>query len=127
MATRIPTKYAKVELGQIIGDRLALAFFFRNANGNFISWTGYTFTGVIYDAFGNIVTTCICNTVDAVPPGETESLADSKVEVTAVPANLPTKQGAYILHLSREEDADLTNVETVLQGKITFNRPSAEL
>lgn len=121
MATNLAVRWGNLEAIQVIGDTLnSPEFFVRNSAGTYVSYTGYTLSSILLDSFDNTVATPTISTSTAIPPNETATVTDGKVSISDIPANLPTKEGEYVLWITKVNDGDATDIETIMRIKYKF-------
>lgn len=124
MATRNAAYFGDLLTVHVIGDALQRPeFFIKSQSGIYENFTGYTFSAILYDAFGVSRATPTVTVSTAIPPGATEEVVNSKVSIFEEAGNLPTKQGNYLLVIKKTEDSSPTNISTVIRINYKFEQP----
>lgn len=124
MATRNAAYFGDLRTVHIIGDALQRPeFFIKGESGTYESFTGYTFSAILYDAFGTSRATPTVTVATAIPPDATEEVENSQISIFEEAGNLPTKQGDYLLVIKKVEDSSPTNISTVIRVSYKFEQP----
>ena len=124
MATRNPIYFGELEAVHIIGDTLQRPeIFVKNSDGSYQSFTDFTLSSILYDAFGVSVATPNIIVSTAIPPEGLTPVDDCRINIYANPETVPTKQGDYLLVITKVDSGDPTNISTVIRIKYKFEQP----
>lgn len=126
MAARIGSSTGYAEAVIFVGERLNLVYYIESG-GSVVTFTGNDITTELFNASKELIATPTATLSSFTDPETGTVTANAIITISDIPANLPTRQGDYMLVVKRTSQSDPTNTEYSLRVRCKFMHPAFDL
>ena len=126
MATRIASSTGYAEAIVYVGAKLNLVFSI-SSDGTIVTFTGNDLTAELFDQSKSKVADPTVTLSDYTEPDTGNVTSNAVVTVSDIPANLPTRQGDYMLVIKRTASGDSSDTDYPLRVRCKFVHPAFDL